>query len=56
MEFVTIRSIHKMSKRKEKIPQGDDVVMVLHQGKWNNPSLVQIKITKVHEANIAHLA
>lgn len=37
MEHVTACFMHKMSKRKEKEPQGDDVVMVLHKDKGGNP-------------------
>ena len=30
--------MHEMSKKEENESQGDDDVMVLHQGKWSNPS------------------
>lgn len=33
IEYVTTYLIHKMSKRKKKEPQGDNVAMVLFQGK-----------------------
>ena len=33
MEFVTIRLVHEVSKRKEKEPRGNDLAMVSRQGK-----------------------
>ena len=36
MDYVTMRLMHEMSKRKEKEPQGEDVAMVLRQNKGDN--------------------
>ena len=38
MEFVTGRLMHKVSKRKENEPHGDDAAMVSRQNKWGGSS------------------
>ena len=39
IEYVTTRLINEISKKNEKESQGNNGATMLHQGKWDNPSL-----------------
>ncbi len=56
MEFVTARLTHEVSKRREKEPQGDDVAMVLTQGRGGTTSTCKDTKTCYYCGKPGHIA
>lgn len=55
MEYVMTRLVHEVSKKKEKGPKYDNVVMVLHQGKTTIHLGTKMSIRSTFVANRATL-